>query len=251
MGLDHPGVDFTFLGRRFRAVRIRRRWRQQDLAERAGVSRTVVSRIELGQWTDVSMANILAVAQALGIRLRLSASWEGSDLDRMISLRHSLLHEAVSRKLGRLPGWELAPEVSYASYGERGVIDILAWHAPGRLLLVIELKTEIVDVNELLGRLDQKRRLAPKVGRERGWDPAAVSVWLVVAEGSTNRRRVSAHASVMRAALPADGRSMPAWLRAPAGSIAALSFWSNAQAVGTKQGFAAVRRVRRRVRPAA
>ena len=46
----------------------------------------------------------------------------------------------------------LAPEVSFSIYGERGVIDILAWHPGRRALLIIELKTDIVDVNELVGR---------------------------------------------------------------------------------------------------
>jgi len=34
-------------------------------------------------------------------------------------------------------GWQPAPEVSFAYFGERGVIDILAFHHPTRRLLVI------------------------------------------------------------------------------------------------------------------
>ncbi|MEA2632936.1 MAG: hypothetical protein QOE66_3155, partial [Chloroflexota bacterium] len=71
----------------------------------------------------------------------------------------------------QLPGWILAPEVSFAIYGERRVIDILAWHPGRRALLLIELKTELVDMNELLGTLDRKRRLARRIAQERGWDP--------------------------------------------------------------------------------
>lgn len=48
------------------------------------------------------------------------------------------------------------PEVSFSIYGERGVIDLLAWHGPSRTLLVIELKTEVVDAAEMLGVLDRK-----------------------------------------------------------------------------------------------
>ncbi len=61
------------------------------------------------------------------------------------------------------------PEVSFAVYGERGVIDILAWHPGERALLVIELKTEIVDIQDLIGTVDRKRRLARVVARDRGW----------------------------------------------------------------------------------
>jgi hypothetical protein len=64
----------------------------------------------------------------------------------------------------------VVPEVSFSIFGERGVIDVLAWHAATRTILVIELKTVIADVNELIGNVDRKRRLAPRVAAERGWD---------------------------------------------------------------------------------
>ena len=53
-----------------------------------------------------------------------------------------------------LPGWVHAPEVSFAFYAERGVIDILAFHEPTGSLLVIELKTEFVSLEDLLGTMD-------------------------------------------------------------------------------------------------
>ena len=68
------------------------------------------------------------------------------------------MHESVARVFrDELPAWMLAPEVSFSVYGERGVIDILAWHPGRRALLVIELKTDLVDMNELLGTFDRKR----------------------------------------------------------------------------------------------
>ena len=89
------------------------------------------------------------------------------------------MHEELARLFDALPDWVTAPEVTFAIYGERGAIDILAWHAPTRSLLVIELKTEIVDVQETVGTLDRKRRLAAKVAAERGWAPASISAWLL------------------------------------------------------------------------
>src|SRR4051794_253417 len=82
--------------------------------------------------------------------------------------------------------------------GERGVIDILAWHASSQTLLVIELKTEIVDVNDLMGKADKKRRLAALIGRDRGWKPRSVGLWVIVADSKTNRRRVQSHATTLR-----------------------------------------------------
>jgi hypothetical protein len=157
----------------------------------------------------------------------------------------------VARYLVTLPGWVLAPEVSFAVRGERGVIDILAWHSATRTLLVIELKTEIVDLNELVGTFDRKHRLAPEIAQSRGWHPATVAVWVVIADSKTNRRRVQAHRTMLRSAFGLDGRAVRTWLRAPMGGLACLSFWSDARAVRTKSGLATVKRVRLTQRTAA
>ncbi len=139
------------------------------------------------------------------------------------------MHEQLTTYLAGLPGWQSIPEVSFSFYGERGVVDILGWHAQWRAVLVVEIKTEISDVNELMGTLVRKRRLAPRIATERGWDSLTVGVWLVVAESSTNRRRVEAHRMVLRSALPMNGRAIPGWLREPSSGMAGLSFWSDAR----------------------
>ena len=115
--------------------------------------------------------------------------------------------------------------MTFAIYGQRGAIDILAWHPGRRALLVIELKTEIVDVNELLGRLDSKRRLAHEVARERGWTAVTTAAWLIVADSSTNRRRVAAHEQMLRSALPNSKPELRRWLSDPQDTIGALTFW--------------------------
>ncbi len=182
--------------------------------------------------------------------IALDARWRGGELDRLLGARHSALHEAVAARFAELAGWTIAPEVTFSEYGERGAIDILAWHAATRSLLVIELKTEIADVQEMLGTFDRKRRLAAKVARDRGWDPREVGAWVIVSEHRTNRRRVDAHRSVLRAALPADGRAMSAWLLAPRSPVAALSFWPRNDGARDNQPLAKVHRVRRSGRAA-
>ena len=216
------------LGAIVRFLRLRLRWRQIDLAGRAGVSQSVVSRIERGHLGRLPLETIRRVLAALDARGDLVVRWRGGDLERMLGAAHSALHEEVAARLLAVSGWSLAPEASFSIYGERGVIDLLAWHEPTRSILVIELKTELVDFNELLGTLDRKARLAREVAAERGWTRASsVSVWLVVIDSSTGRRRVRDHARMVRAALPEDGRAMRRWLVQPTGRIAALSFWPN------------------------
>jgi transcriptional regulator with XRE-family HTH domain len=216
-------------GAAFRAVRIKRGWRQVDVAMRAGVHRSVVSRIERGHLEHISIGTLLAVARVLEIQVTWTARWRAGDLDRVLAGRHARLHEAVAGWFAStMPEWVLAPEVSFSIFGERGVIDILAWHPGHRALLVIELKTDIVDVNELIGSMDRRRRLAWQIARDRGWEPVSVSTWVLVAGGRTNRARLAAHRTVLRNAFPIDGRVVAAWLRRPDRPIDALSLWARA-----------------------
>ncbi len=92
---------------------------------------------------------------------------------------------------------------------------------------MIELKTDLADMNELVGTFDRKRRLARPIGIDRGWDPLTVSAWLIVADSRTNRRRVAAHAAMLRGALPDDGRAIRRWLRDPVRAVSGLSFWTD------------------------
>src|SRR6266850_5993475 len=209
-------MDDLRFGSTIRSVRIRKRLTQEDVSKLAGVSRGTVSRIERGHLDQVSLGSIRAVAKALDVRVDLVPRWRGGDLDRLLNSRHSALHEQVARTFAERPEWLTAPEVSFAFYTERGVIDILARHERRQMLLVIELKTDIVDVNELLGTLDRKRRLAWQVARDRGWEVGertSTSAWVIVAESHTNRRRVQAHGAMLRAALTLDGRSINGWLQ--------------------------------------
>lgn len=189
--------------------------------------RSQVSDIERGHLGSTSLARLRAVAAALDIRVDLVARWRGGELARLLSARHSALSEAISGYFERLPGWEHAPEVSFSIYGERGVIDILAFHAASGSLLVIELKTEIVDVNELVGTLDRKTRLGRTIAAERGWQARTVSRWVIVTRDRTNQRRIEGHRAMLRAAFPAGGHAMRGWLAHPAGSTSALSMWSH------------------------
>lgn len=164
------------------------------------------------------------------------------------------MHEAMARYFAAHAEWVAEPEVSFSIWGERGSVDILCWHAPTRSLLVVELKTELVDVNDLLATLDRKRRLAAEIAGSRGWRPSLVGSWVVVAASRTNRRAVAAHAGVLRAKLPVDGRSVAGWLRHPAEQLNALSFLPSVQGRNLRADPAPVRRVnrpRRSVRRAA
>lgn len=187
-----------------------------------------------------------AVATRLDIRVDLVPRWRGGDLDWLLNSRHSRLHELVARDFAGRGGWIFRPEVSFSEFGERGVIDILAFHPGRRALLVIELKTDIADVNELVGTIDRKERLARKIAANLGWTlppDVTVSAWIIVAPGRTNRRRVQAHGAMLRAAFPLDGRAIKGWLDKPDRTIRCLSFWPDSHGGNVGSVVTPIRRV--------
>ena len=210
----------------------------------------MVSRIERGHLGAVTLDAIRSVAAALDLRVDVVGRWRGGDLDRLLAAGHSALHESVARHLSGLGGWQFASEVSFAHYADRGIIDLLAWHEATRSLLVIELKTEFIDMNELIGTLDMKRRNAGQIARQRGWLEAAtsVSVWVIVADTSSNRHRAREHRTMLGRAYPLDGRSMRRWLRIPRSPVACLSFWPVSRRATGTAGSVARQPIRHRVR---
>jgi transcriptional regulator with XRE-family HTH domain len=205
-------------------LRIRQGLTQAELGIAAGVPRSVVGLVERGRLERCNLRSIRAIASALDCEIVLSPRWRGGDLGRLLNARHSAMHEALGGRFVRLDEWVIEPEVSFSVYGERGVIDALAWHAATGSVLVIELKTEFVDINELMGSVDRKRRLAPEIARDRGWRVESVSTWVAVADGRTNRRALARHKLTLRTKFPADGHALSSWLRHPQGMINALGF---------------------------
>ena len=233
------------LGAALRALRTRRRLRQVDVATAAGIPRGVVMRIEAGHLDEVSFGQIRRLARVFDARFEGLVRWRGDDLDRLVNRGHALMHEAMFRWIGEIGGWLALPEVSFRRNGERGVIDVVAWHAASRVLLVIELKTRIVDINNLMATMDLRRRAAWQIAAENGWAPVAVGLWVVVAPGRSNARALADHATVLRAKFPDDGRTMRRWLTKPAGDVAALSFMPVVRVVDLGPDPATPRRVRR------
>ena len=227
-------MDDLRLGALLRAVRTRRGLRQRDVADIAHVSHAAVSLVERGHCQTLSLAAIRRIGAAVDVRVEVVGRWRGGDADRLLSRAHSMLAEDVASAILVRPGWEVVPEVSFSIFGERGVIDQLAWHPATGTLLVIELKTQFVDVNEMLGTLDRKQRLARSIANDHAWTPVRVAAWVILTDTSTNRRHARDHASLLRARLPSDCRGLRALLRNPGGAPSGLAFWANSNARSTR-----------------
>ena len=204
------------LGSVVRALRHRRGWRQADLASRAGVSASLIGLLERGRADKLSVRGLRRISRALDLRLAWDAGYRGAELARLRDADHASMAEWLTRRLEAL-GWTVAAEVSFNEYGDRGRIDLLAYRPVTRSLLVVEIKTVIADVQGLLGPLNVKERVAPVVARTRGWSASRAIPLLVVAESTTNRRRLAAHERLF-ARLTLRGKAAVAWLRRPEGA---------------------------------
>jgi hypothetical protein len=145
--------------------------------------------LERGHARRLPLGTVEAILAGLGARMDVRVLWNGPDLDRLVDAGHAALAAAVKRRLERW-SWLVRVEVSYSRYGERGRIDLLAFHPATRTLLVIEVKTELVDVQSLLGTLDAKVRLARHVARDLGWEVASVVPAIVFADRTATRSHV-------------------------------------------------------------
>jgi transcriptional regulator with XRE-family HTH domain len=207
-------MDLVRFGRGIRALRRRRGWRQHDLAVAARVSRSVVVRVETGQSGNVPLAKVERLAGVLGARSDLRLSWNGEALDRLLDADHAQLVEFVAVLL-RAAGWEVAAEVTFWIRGERGSVDLLAWHARTRFVLVVEIKTVVPDQQSMLASHDRKVRLGLEIAKSRGWIGVGVGKLLVIRESRTSRRRVEAHTTTYGTEYPDRAFAIRRWLAHP------------------------------------
>ena len=149
-------------------------------------------------------------------------------------------------------GWEGLPEAAFAIAGERGSIDILAWHAATRTLLVVEVKTVVPDLQAMVAAIDRKERLGARIAAERGWASGRVASMLVLPEGSTARHRVAAHQALFQARFPDRSVAVRRFINDPAAfarPIRGLWFLSRSHHPGSRQRVR-VAKTERRARPA-
>jgi transcriptional regulator with XRE-family HTH domain len=205
-------MDDRRLGRAVRARRHQRGWRLVDLALAAGVGAGVCGLLERGHANRLSVRTARAILGALDLPLGWDLGWHRTDIDRLLDEDHAALAASFARWLVSA-GWLVRSEVSFNRYGDRGRIDILGFEPRSQVLVVVEIKTVIVDLQDLLGTLDVKARVA---GTLSPWGrPRAVVPAIVILEGTTARRRVARMAPLFDR-YDLRGRSALQWLRRPA-----------------------------------
>jgi transcriptional regulator with XRE-family HTH domain len=218
------GRMWTNIDRALPALRLRKGLSQQALGERVGVSRELISRAERGAVSGMTLGRIDRIAGALGASVHVMIRWQGEQLDRLMDATHAALQQAVASLLTSL-GWEVRVEISFNHFGDRGRIDLVAYQPSVRILLIIEIKSALGDIQDTLGRLDVKVRLARQVARDLCWsDVVAVVPALVIGDSRLARRTVGAHDALF-ARYSVRGRTALAWLRRPVQPIPTGLLW--------------------------
>lgn len=237
-------MDDLAIGRLARALRHRLGIRQRDVGARARMSQDLVSYVERGRLDRLPLWRLRRIFAVFDADVVIVVRWRGGDLDRLVDAAHAQLGELMTRRL-REDGWEVHPEVSFSEFGERGSIDLLAWHSSSRTLLVVELKTEIASVEETLRVHDMKCRLAPKIARQRyGWDVRDVGRLLVLPDARTPRDRVHRHAALFSRAYAMRTVAVRRWLRDPRSSMSGLIFLRTTTDVRHRPGAPSRKRIR-------
>ena len=227
------------VGRLLRMLRIRRGWRMRDVGDRCGLSTATIGRTELGSITSVRV--LRTHAAALDVRTEWRVVGRGADVARLLDEEHAAIVEALAAAFQR-NGWRVEAEASYSEYGERGRVDLLALHPSGQILAVVEVKTELADLQELFGGLSVKARLAPRLARRFEWPAAQVVSVLAVAATAANRSAVGVHPALF-------GRFERRWFRElalPTIDHDRVLLWVPASAAGRPRWLAGRRRVRAR-----
>lgn len=176
-------------------ARIRREWRQSDVASRTRMSASVIARHERGMIN--SLTRLERHAAVLDLRLDLRLMGRAGQLDRLADEEHAAIVEMLAGWLRRC-GHQVEAEASFSEWGERGRIDLLA-HAPRtRTVVIVEVKTLLLDLQELLGGLNVRERLISTIAQRRGWGVDRRITVLAVAGTASNRKVVHAHAALFR-----------------------------------------------------
>jgi transcriptional regulator with XRE-family HTH domain len=242
-------MDDIRIGRVLRALRRRRGWTQRELASRCHVSQQAISLIERGHGSRLAAATLRRIFAALEARWEPAVSWRGGELDRLLDEDHALLVAEVVRRLVALD-WDVAVEVTYSEFGERGSVDVLGARAELFAMVVVEVKSDLPVLDATVRKADEKERIVrSSLGRARfGFKPRSVARLLVLPSTETARRRVRSSSAILDAAFPSRGSEVRDWLRRPDGDLAGFLFVSDTNPGGATRVGGGPKRVRRRSR---
>lgn len=203
-------------GANIRAARRTRGVTQAQLGASAGVTQSVIASIEAGAGGRIE--SLEAVCSALGgelaLDLRLPYAGDGP---RQVDRAHARCVGCVRRLLERV-GHVCVTEQLIVDGPWRGWIDLVAYDAVRRRIVIAEIKTELRDTGALERQVERYVRSSLVVARERGWAVEEIVVVVMVLATASNDAFLVANRHVLKGAFPLRGRGAGAVLldQAPA-----------------------------------
>lgn len=175
---------------------------QSVVAERAGVSRSLLTKLEAGD-VSPSIESYARIAAALGADLSCRVY---PNTGPAIRDRHQVpMAEAL---IGALhPRWDVAPEVAVRK-PSRGWIDLALFDRSARIVVATELESDLRRIEQTIRWSAEKAASLGSAEAVRRWTGDGASPrgsrLLVVRRTRANRHAVAAARRLLREAYPAD-----------------------------------------------
>jgi transcriptional regulator with XRE-family HTH domain len=202
------------IGSTIRSTRRARGWSQRRLAAEAGISQAMICAIERLRIPDLPVATAAQVLKALDVTIELIMTPPRVLATATRDDAHARCVAYVARQLERA-GFVVMTEVEIGGGRWLGFADVLAYHPMEHVLLVIEVKTEIVDVGEIDRAMGLYERGAWDAARRIGWRPRAVTGMLLVLATRENDVVLAEHRPLFDRSFRRRSKHLNALVREP------------------------------------
>ena len=195
------------LGSEVRSMRLARRWTQGELAERAGIGRMMVVRIETGAAAiDAELLERLGTAFGVSVLLGFGRD----SLDNVADAGHLAMQELTLR-LGRQAGFSVQFELATRPQNPSHSADTAFADDRRRVAIEIECWNTFGDIGAATRSTARKvAELEELIAHRWGGEGRVSSVW-IVRDTARNRSIVARYPEVFRSRFPG---SSAAWVRA-------------------------------------
>ena len=192
-------------------------WSHRELAVRLGTNPSAIKRLLALRAKSLDVDLATSALAVLGLRFGVDRGGVGlAARSTQRDAVHARCCAMVVRQLRR-HGFEVRAEVEIGAGRSRGWIDILAYRPSDRVLLCIEVKTEIDDAGRILRNLGWNVRSCRDAARALGWTPRHILPTLLVLSTVESEDRLVAAGDLFRNHLPGRADEMLRFLEVPAG----------------------------------
>lgn len=178
----------------------------RELSRTCGVSRTSLSAFETGD-RMLAPEEIDRVAANLGVTIAVTvATRTGTAVTGSGGAAHAICIGAVQRVF-EAAGLATATEEPITFNGTERWIDLLAFDARIRRLVIVEVKTELRDVGELQRQLRRYELAAIQAAMRHDWRPESVQIMIILLQTTAAEEAVGINRHLLARIAPMRGRT--------------------------------------------